>query len=297
MAAPSSEAALSGQHPQAAEPRVKRRRLPRTLVIGGCIVAFMVILAIIGPMISPFPYDEIHPRDRFQGPSITHFFGTDEYGRDVLSRALYGSRLSLFLGFSATLVSLVVGVPLGLVAGYARGRLDEVIMRCLDVLISFPPIMLVLLLLSVTEPALWKTSAAIGLLFVPAIARIVRSVTLGLVAEEFIVAARARGESTWYILGRELLPNTWPAIMVEASLRITFAVLVGAVLSFLGFGVQPPDADWGLMISQARGFLGQAPWIALTPGFAMCVTVVGVNLLGDGLREYLDPRERRMGSS
>jgi peptide/nickel transport system permease protein len=297
MAVPSNEMILADQMQQAAEPRARRRRLPRTLVIGGCILAFMVILAIIGPMISPFPYDEIHPRERFQAPSLIHLFGTDEYGRDVLSRTLYGSGLSLFLGFSATLVSLVVGVPLGLIAGYARGRIDEVIMRCLDVLISFPPIMLVLLLLSVTDPALWKTSAAIGVLFVPAIARIVRSVTLGLVAEEFIVAARARGESTRYILLRELLPNAWPAIMVEASLRITFAVLVGAVLSFLGFGVQPPSADWGLMISQARGFLRQAPWIALTPGFAMCITVVAVNLVGDGLREYLDPRERRMGSA
>lgn len=281
----------------AAEPRPRRPRLPRALVIGGAVLSVIVLLALLEPFLSPYGYDEIHPRNRFQGPSITHLLGTDEYGRDVLSRTLHGSRLSLFLGFSATTVSLIIGVPLGLIAGYARGRVDELVMRCLDVLISFPPIMLVLLLLSVTPPALWKTSAAIGFLFVPAIARIVRSVTLGLVAEEFIVAARARGESTWYILFRELLPNAWPAIMVEASLRVTFAILVGAVLSFLGFGVQPPDADWGLMISQARDFLGQAPWIALVPGAAMCVTVVAVNLLGDGLREYLDPRERRIGTS
>jgi peptide/nickel transport system permease protein len=298
MAVPSSEITLANQaEPSAPEPRARRRKLPRTLVIGGGILCLVVILAILGPIISPYPYDEIAPRDRFQGPSISHFLGTDEYGRDVLSRTLYGSRLSLFLGFSATFISLVVGVLLGLIGGYARGRIDEIIMRCLDVLISFPPIMLVLLLLSVTEPALWKTSTAIGLLFVPAIARIVRSVTLGLVAEEFITAAKARGESTWYILRREILPNAWPAIMVEASLRVTFAILVGAVLSFLGFGVQPPSADWGLMISQARGYLREAPWIALTPGFAMCVTVLAVNLLGDGLREYLDPRERRMGSA
>jgi peptide/nickel transport system permease protein len=280
----------------AAKPWPERRRLPRTLLVGAAVLAIIILLALFEPYLSPYRYDEIHPRDRFQGPSITHILGTDEYGRDVLSRTLHGSRLSLFLGFSATAVSLLIGVPLGLIGGYARGRVDEIIMRCLDILISFPPIMLVLLLLSVTPPALWKTSAAIGLLFVPAIARIVRSVTLGLVAEEFIVAARARGESTRYILFREILPNAWPAIMVEASLRVTFAILVGAVLSFLGFGVQPPDADWGLMISQARGFLGRAPWIALAPGFAMCITVVAVNLLGDGLREYLDPRERRMGA-
>lgn len=279
-----------------AEPRTGSNRPPRTVVIGGCMLAVIILIAIVGPVISPYSFDQIAPRDRFQGPSMSHFFGTDEYGRDVLSRVLYGARLSLSLGLSATLVSLVAGVPLGLIAGYVRGRVDEAIMRCLDVLISFPPLMLVLLLLSVTEPALWKTAAAIGLLFVPVIARIVRSVTLGLVSEEFIVAAKARGERTSYILLRELLPNVWPAIIVEASLRFTFAVLVGAVLSFLGFGVQPPSADWGLMISQARGFLQQAPWIALAPGFAMCVTVLAINLLGDGLREYLDPRERQRSS-
>jgi peptide/nickel transport system permease protein len=243
-------------------------------------------------MISPFAYDAMHIRDRFHPPSMTYLLGADEYGRDVLSRVLYGSRLSLLLGIAATLVSVTIGVPLGLTAGYMRGRIDEAIMRTLDVLISFPPIMLVLLLLSVTEPALWKTAAAIGLLFAPAIARITRSVTLDLSSQEFIAAAHARAESTAYILFREILPNAAPPIIVETSLRVTFAILVGAVLSFLGFGVQPPSADWGLMISQARTFLDRAPWIALAPGFAMCITVVAVNLVGDGLREYLDPREQ-----
>lgn len=287
MAAPSTE-------PPA--PRRRRRKLPGSLVCGAGIVIFVILLAIVGPWISPFPYDEIHAHDRFLGMNATYLLGTDEYGRDVLSRTLYGTRLSLMLGFSATLVSLVLGVPLGLVAGYYRGLVDEAIMRCMDVLISFPPLMLVLMLLAVTPPAPWKTAAAIGLLFMPAIARITRSITLSLASEEFIVAAHARSETPLYILTREILPNAWPPIIVEASLRVTFAILAGAVLSFLGFGVQPPSADWGLMISQARVFLDKAPWIALAPGFAMCVTVVGVNLLGDGLREYLDPRERRLGA-
>jgi peptide/nickel transport system permease protein len=248
-------------------------------------------------MLSPYAYDAMHIRDRFHPPSAAYLLGADEYGRDVLSRVLYGSRLSLLLGIAATLVSVAVGVPLGLIAGYMRGWVDEAIMRTLDVLMSFPPIMLVLLLLSVTEPALWKTAAAIGLLFTPAIARIARSVTLDLSSQEFVTAAHARGDSTAYILFREILPNATPPIIVETSLRVTFAILVGAVLSFLGFGVQPPSADWGLMISQARTFLDRAPWIALAPGFAMCITVIAVNLLGDGLREYLDPREnqRRAG--
>jgi peptide/nickel transport system permease protein len=275
--------------------RLTRRPLPGALVVGASILLLMVALAIVGPVWAPFPYDEIHAKDRFLPPNSTYLLGTDEYGRDVFSRMLHGTRLSLALGLGSTFFSLILGVPLGLLAGFHRGRIDELIMRVLDVLVSFPPIMLVLLILSVTDPALWKTACAVGLLFMPAIARITRSVVLGLAAEEFITAAHARGERTGYILLRELLPNAWPPIIVEASLRVTFAILVGAVLSFLGFGVQPPSADWGLMISQARTFLELAPWIALAPGAAMCVTVIGVNLLGDGLREYLDPRERGIG--
>jgi peptide/nickel transport system permease protein len=189
-------------------------------------------------------------------------------------------------------VNLVLGVPLGLAAGYFRGRLDELIMRSLDVIVAFPPVIFVMLILTVTPPALWKTTVTIGCLFTPGLARVTRSVVLDLRGQEFIQAARARGESARYIIFRELLPNAWPPIIVEASLRVTFAILIGAVLSFLGLGVRPPAADWGLMISEARTFLDQAPWIALVPGAAMCITVVAVNLIGDGLRELLDPKGR-----
>jgi peptide/nickel transport system permease protein len=152
--------------------------------------------------------------------------------------------------------------------------------------------MLVLLILAVTPPNLLKTAIAIGVLAVPAMARVTRSVTLDLMSGEFIEAARARGERVWYILLRELLPNVWPVLIVEASLRMVFAVLTGAVLSFLGFGVQPPAADWGLMISNGRAFVDTAPWISLAPGLAMSISVIGISLLGDGLREVLDPRIR-----
>jgi peptide/nickel transport system permease protein len=155
---------------------------------------------------------------------------------------------------------------------------------------SFPPIMLGLLVLAATTPSLGKAIIAVGIVYVPVLVRITRSVTLDLVNEEFIQAARARGENTFYILAAEILPNTWPPIMVEASLRITFAILLGAALSFVGMGAQPPSSDWGLMIAEARPFIDRAPWIALAPGLAMCVTVIGVNLLGDGLREFFDPR-------
>lgn len=277
----------------AAAPRRRLRRLPATLVCGAAILLAVVAFAVAAPWIAPYPYDEMSILERLKGPSAAHWFGTDEFGRDVLSRVLVGARPTLYIGFGATLLSLLVGVPLGLIAGYRRGRVDEIIMRGADVLMSFPPILLGLLVLAVTTPALWKATVAVGLVYIPPIVRIARSVTLELAQEEFILAAQARGDGAWYILAAEILPNAWPPIAVEGSLRITFAILLGAALSFLGMGSQPPAADWGLMISEARAFVERAPWITLAPGIAMCVTVIGVNLVGDGLREVLDPRMRR----
>jgi peptide/nickel transport system permease protein len=197
------------------------------------------------------------------------------------------------MGILAVSLCLSLGVPLGLIAGFNRGqRVDETIMRIMDIFMSFPPVIFGLLILTVTSPSIWKTAAAVGIVYIPAIVRLTRSVTLDVMGEEFILAARARGEHTFYILAAEILPNAWPPIIVEGSLRITFAILVAAALSFLGFGVQPPMADWGLMISEARPFLDAAPWLALAPGIAICITVIGVNLFGDGLRELLDPRLR-----
>jgi len=274
-----------------AAPVIRRRRgLPASLVVGGTIVLALVVIAALAQWIAPYPYDQMHVRDRFSPPNLHYLAGTDEYGRDVFSRLLFGSQLSLALGTTATLISMAVGVPLGLIAGYRRGVTDEAVMRVLDVMMAFPPIMLVLLILAVTPPSLMKTAIAIGVLAVAPIARVTRSVTLDLMSGEFIEAARARGERLRYMLMRELLPNVWPVLMVEASLRVVFAVLLGAVLSFLGFGVQPPAADWGLMISNGRAFVDTAPWISLAPGIAMSITVIGISLVGDGLREVLDPR-------
>jgi peptide/nickel transport system permease protein len=272
--------------------RRRRRRLPATLVWGVAIIALIVVLAAAAPFIVPYPYDEMSIMARLKPPSAAHWFGTDEFGRDVLSRTLIGAQPTLLMGFGATAFSLVVGVPLGLVAGYRRGRVDEAIMRTMDVLMSFPPILLGLLVLAVTTPALWKAILAVGIVYVPPVVRIARSVTLELAQEEFVLACQARGDGAAYILLREILPNAWPPIAVEGSLRVTFAILLGAALSFLGMGAQPPAADWGLMISEARAFIERAPWMSLAPGIAMCVTVIGVNLLGDGLREVLDPRMR-----
>ena len=268
----------------------RRRRLPLSLVVGGALVLALVAISALAQWIAPYPYDQMHIRDRFLPPNLTYLAGTDEYGRDVFSRLLIGSQLSLALGGTATLISMGIGVPLGMLAGYRRGATDELIMRTLDVMLAFPPIMLVLLILAVTPPSLLKTAIAIGVLAVAPIARVTRSVTLDLMSGEFMEAARARGERLRYMLMRELLPNIWPVLIVEASLRVVFAVLLGAVLSFLGFGVQPPAADWGLMISNGRAFVDTAPWISLAPGIAMSVTVIAISLVGDGLREVLDPR-------
>jgi peptide/nickel transport system permease protein len=267
-----------------------RRPWPLQLKAGLIIVGTIVLLGLLAPWIAPHPWDTISIRTRFLPPNATYWLGTDEYGRDVLSRLLMGTRLSLAMGLGATLLSIAGGVPLGLVAGYFRGKTDEILMRAADVLMAIPAIMLGLLVLAVTPPALWKTALAVGFVYIPLIARVARSVTLGLASEDFVQAARARAESTRYILFHEILPNAWPPLIVEASLRVTYAILLGSALSFLGLGAQPPSSDWGLMIAEARDFIDRAPWIALAPGIAMCLLVIGINLVGDGLRERLDPR-------
>jgi peptide/nickel transport system permease protein len=282
-------AELSLEKPATAAPR---RPMPAQLKGGLVIVCAIVVLSLLAPWIAPHPWDTISIHTRFQPPSTTYWFGTDDYGRDVLSRLLMGGRLSLAMGIGATVISVLFGVPLGLAAGYFRGMVDEILMRIADVLMAIPAIMLGLLVLAVTPPALWKTAVAVGLVYVPLIGRVARSVTLGLANEDFVQAARARAESASYILFREILPNAWPPLIVEASLRVTYAILLGSALSFLGLGAQPPSSDWGLMISEARAFIDRAPWIALAPGLAMCLLVIGINLIGDGLRERLDPRLR-----
>jgi peptide/nickel transport system permease protein len=262
-------------------------------VAGGIIAGLVVVLAGAADLVVRFPYNEFHYEDVLKAPSATYLFGTDMYGRDVFSRVIKGTRISLAYGLGCAGLGLMVGVPLGLWTGYRGGWIDEAVMRGLDVFMSIPPLMLGLLVLAMTVPALWKAILAIGLLSAPAIARIVRSVTLALRHEEFVQAARARGESDLFVVFSEILPNAGPAIIVEAGLQFTFGILLGAALSFLGLGAQPPSSDWGLMISEARELATVAPWISLFPGLAMFVTVIGFNLLSDGLREVLDPRQAR----
>ncbi|WP_204326811.1 ABC transporter permease [Rhizobium lusitanum] len=269
--------------------------MPSKMLIGGVLLTAIIIIAVLGPWVAPYQYDQMSILARMKPPSAAHWFGTDELGRDVFSRTLVGAQMSLAIGLGATALSLVAGVPLGLLCGYKRGRFDEIVMRCMDVLLSMPPIMLGLLFLAVSQPSAWKAILAVGFVYIPVIVRLTRALTLDLANEDFIEAARARSERTWYILLREILPNAWPTIAVEGSLRITFAILLGAALSFLGMGAQPPSPEWGLMISGARPFIAQAPWVALAPGLSMCLTVIAVNLFGDGLREAIDPRTGSRG--
>lgn len=273
---------------------VKMGKVPPQFLIGFVLVTLIFILSVLAPLIVPYPYDEFHLSDRLQPPSWRYLCGTDEFGRDVLSRVLIGTLSSVFVGVGAVTISFILGVPLGLIAGFHGGRLDEFIMRVMDVVMSFPPILLGLLILAITSPSLYKTVLAVGIVYVPSLVRITRSVTLSLTREEFVLSSKAGGESNRYIIFGEILPNAWPPIIVEGSLRITFAILFGACLSFIGLGAQPPSSELGLMISEARAFVHNAPWIALFPGLTLCLLVLGVNLLGDGLRELLDPRLRKL---
>jgi len=272
-----------------------RRRWASPLWVGGLVVAAIAVLAVIGPWITPYDPTAFAVRVRFVPPSLAHPFGTDEFGRDVFSRVLAGAHYSLAIGFGAMAISVAAGVPLGLLAAFSRGIVEAAIMRAVDLLISLPPILLGLLILAVTPPNLWKTILAVGLVYIPILTRLTRSVALGLLEEDFVEAARARGEGGVSILAREILPNAWPAIIVESGLRVTFAILLGSSLSFLGLGPQPPSSEWGLMIAESRQFIDQAPWIGLAPGLCLCALLVAVNLFGEGLREQLDPQLRGRG--
>jgi peptide/nickel transport system permease protein len=269
-----------------------RWRFPSTLMLGSTFVAIIVVAAIVGYWVTPYDPTAFAVRSRLQAPSALHPFGTDEFGRDVLSRILAGAHLSLATGFGAMVISLIVGVPLGLIAAFHRGAVQEIIMRAVDLLIALPPVLLGLLVLAVTPPGLGKTIAAVGLVYIPIMVRLTRAVALGLLEEDFVQAARARGEGALPILWHEVLPNAWPPIIVECGLRVTFAILLGSALSFLGLGPQPPTSEWGLMIAEGRDFLTQAPWVCLAPGLSLCVLLVSVNLVGEGLRERLDPHLR-----
>ncbi len=264
-------------------------RTPSALV-GLAIVGIFLVLAAVGPYVAPHSATEMVITDKFARPSLEHPFGTDAFGRDVFSRIIVGARLSFLLAATATLFSIVLGTPLGLIAGYSRGWIDEVLMRLTDALLALPSIVLALVIVTTLGSSLINVILAVGIVYAPRIARVVRSGTLALRDEEFVQAARARGESGRYIIFSEILPNTVAPLIVEASIRMGFAILLATSLSFLGLGASPPAPDWGLMINEARLHLFRAPWLTIFPSIAIALTIVGFNLLGDGIRDILDPR-------
>lgn len=273
---------------EAEAPSVLSRALRTpTVLIGGGLLALFLIIAIVSPWIAPYPPSEFHTANAYEGPSAEFWLGTDQYGRDTLSRVLIGTRSIFLVAFSATALGVSLGTILGLSAGYFGGKTDEIIMRSADGVMSFPSLLLALLVLTMFGSAMINVIIAIGIVFAPRVARIIRSVALDIRTNQFIQAAEARGESSVYIILREMLPNTWSPIIVESSIRVSYAILISASLGYLGLGVQEPTPDWGLMISQARGVISVAPWLVLTPAIAISTLVIATNLFADGLRRVL----------
>jgi peptide/nickel transport system permease protein len=264
----------------------------RTTWFGCGVVLLLAGLAVLAPVVSPYPPLEPHPADRLTPPSARYPLGTDDIGRDNASRIVYGARVSLAVGAISIGIALALGVPLGLLAGYYGGAVDAAITRLLDGLLAFPAIVLAIALMAVFGPSLYNAMMAIGIIFLPTFARITRANVLSLREKEFVEAAHALGAGDGYVLARAILPNCLSPIIVQASLGLGYAVLIEASLSFLGLGIQPPDPSWGSMLSQGRNFLHQAWWFATFPGLAIFATVLGLNFVGDGLREALDPRLR-----
>jgi peptide/nickel transport system permease protein len=264
------------------------RRRPAALV-GSVIFCFFLFLAVFGPWIAPYDYAAQDATHRLQPPSVQHPFGCDQFGRDILSRVIVGTRNIFLLGGLGTLLAVLIGTPIGLASGYAGGLVDEVIMRLLDVLLSFPSLLLALVLLSVVGPSNVNLVLVVTLLYIPMIARVVRSMVLDLKTKEFVEAARVRGEPKSYILFREVLPNSLPPLLVEASMRFSYSIFLVASLGFLGLGVQPPSPDWGLQISEARNFFAIAPWVLLFPAGTIALLVIATNLMSDGLRQVMLP--------
>jgi peptide/nickel transport system permease protein len=272
---------------------LRRLLRSRTAVIGGSIVVAFVAVAALAPVLAPYEPLRGQLGARLLPPSAAHWLGTDELGRDILSRVLYGARLSLQIQVAAVGLALVVGLVLGTLAGYVGGWTDLLIMRAIDVLMAFPGIFLALAIIAALGTGLANVIIATAIYLVPQFARVVRGSILTLREKEFVEAARALGESDLTIILRYLLPNSLAPIIVQTSLRMATVLLTASGLSFLGLGVQPPSPEWGAMLSNSRAYMITAPHVATTPGVAIMLVVLGFNLLGDGLRDTLDPRLRQ----
>jgi len=267
-------------------------RHQRLALTGALLVGFFALLALIGPAIAPFGPTEQFIDDRLQPPSATYLLGTDEFGRDIYSRLLYGARISFQVGAIAVGIAGTVGIVLGLIAGYAGGWVDNILTLLMDVVFAFPAILLAIAIISLLGNNLTNAMVAIAVVYAPTFMRVVRGATLSVRHTAYVESAVAIGASTPRILAAHVFPNITAPLIVHASLNFAFAVLAEASLAFLGLGNKPPAPSWGSMVSASYGFLQLAPWAAIVPGVAIALAVLGFNLLGDGLRDALDPRSR-----
>jgi peptide/nickel transport system permease protein len=270
----------------------RRLRRSSNLVVGAVIVVIVVTAAILASRLAPFDPIDQEFTSQLRAPSPAHPFGTDEFGRDIFSRVLFGTRIALWVGGFADLIATVLGVVLGVVAGYVGGRLDALVTRVLDVVLAFPYLLLAMVVVAILGPGLTNAMIAIAVVYTPQFARVVRGVVLSVKEQDHVEAARAIGAGPVRILTRCILPNILSPIIVMATLTVGFMIVETAGLSFLGLGASPPTPEWGSMLATGRSFMLTAPWIATFPGLAILVTVVGFNLAGDGLRDLLDPRLR-----
>jgi peptide/nickel transport system permease protein len=271
---------------------LRRAARARLAPFGAAVLLLAITVALLAPVVAPYNPLKQNLNNTLARPDWTHVLGTDNVGRDVFSRVIYGTRVSLVAGFGSVVIAVLAGGLLGLLAGYAGGRVDNLVMRMMDAVLSFPPLVLALALGAVLGAGLTGVVIALGVVYTPTFARLMRGQVLSITAREYVDAARALGAPGWRIAWSHVLPNATAPIVVQASLSVAFAILAEASLSFLGLGIQPPAASWGSMINAGRGYLQQAPWIVFGPGAALFVTVVGLNFVGDAIRDALDPRLR-----
>jgi peptide/nickel transport system permease protein len=275
---------------------VRRFRQSPLSVVGLVIIVVLVLVALIGPFLVPYPDDAtgaIHIKDKLQGPSAAHFFGTDHVGRDVFTRVVVGARISLLAGVTVIALALTVGTLLGAVAGFFGGRLSDAIMRVTDIFLTIPDLILAMAFAAALGPGLMNVMIAVSLVWWPGYCRLTRANVVALRDSQFAEAASSLGASSGRVLFRHVLPNSLPTILVKASMDVGFAVLTTAALGFIGLGTQPPNPDWGVMVSDGRAYLRDAWWYSTFPGLGILLVVVGFNLMGDGLRDVFDPRSRR----
>jgi glutathione transport system permease protein len=267
----------------------------RFALAGGVVLLLFIVVAVAAPLIAPYDpiaqdYDHL-----LQGPSLSHPFGTDNFGRDILSRVMYGGRISLTVGFLGTLLGVLAGSAIGVTSGFYGGWVDSLLMRLLDILLAFPGLLLAITIIAVLGVGAINVVVAIGIFSIPTFARVLRGSILSLKEADFVTAARAVGANNRRLMLTHLLPNAIQPILVIATLRLGTAILTAASLSFLGLGIRPPSSVWGTMLSDGRDFLQSASYVAIFPGLAILCTVLALNLLGDGLRDALDPKMKKLG--